>query len=112
VADKGKASQAPEDWAVYCTIRNEITSVIKRSHINYQNRLFDNEVHAFKNFWKYIKNLRKDHVGVSPLEKALTDGTEKANILNNQFYINEDLTSLPPAASDFPIPNISFLLMV
>ena len=77
---------------------------IKHSHTNYQNRLFDNEGHASKNFWKYVKNLRKDRVGVSPLKvngKVLDlDGAEKADALNNQFYsvfTNGDLTNLPLA---------------
>ena len=87
--NKAKTSQAPEDWAAYRSIKNEITSDIRRSHTNYQNRLFDNEGRASKNFWKYVKNLRKDRVGVSPLKldgKVLVGGAEKADALNNQFY--------------------------
>ena len=101
--DKAKSSQAPEDWAAYRTIKNEITADTKYSHTNYQNRLFDNEGHASKNFWKYVKISRKDCVGVGPLKvngKVLVDGAEKVDALNNQFYLvftNEDLANLPLA---------------
>ena len=87
--NKAKSSQTPEDWAAYCSIKNEITSDIRRSHTNYQNRLFDN---TSKNFWKCIKNLRKDCVGVSPLKlngRVLVDGAEKADALNNQFSLTK-----------------------
>ena len=114
---KLKVSQLPGDWAAYRTIKNEITSDTKTSHTNYQNRLFDNEGQVSKKFWKFVKNLRKDRVGVSTLkldDKILGDGTEKANTtLNNQFYsvfTNEDLTNLPQATmhSHISVPNISF----
>ena len=108
--DKAKVSQLPQDWAAYRTIKNEINSDIKRSHTSYQNTLFDNEGHVSKHFWKYVKNLRKDRVGVSPLRldgKILIDGAEKANALNNQFY---SVTNLPQAAEHphIAVPNISF----
>jgi len=48
--DKAKVSQLPGDWAAYRTIKNEITSEIKKSHANYQNRLFDNEGQVSKIF--------------------------------------------------------------
>jgi len=98
----------------YRTIKNEITLDIKRSHTNYQNKLFDIEGHVSKNFWEYIKNLWKDCVGVSPLKlngKVLVDGAEKADALNSQFYslfTNEDLTNLPPADSE-PFISMSYI---
>jgi len=110
--DKAKVSQLPQDWAAYRTIKNEINYDIKRSHTSYQNRLFDNEGHVSKHFWKYVKNLRKDCVGVSPLKLDGKILIEKANALNNQFYsvfTNEDLTNLPQAGmhpfstSPFPL---------
>ena len=63
-----------------------------------------------------VKNLKKDHVWVSPLKlngKVLVDGAERADALNNQFYsvfTNEDLTDFPTADlnSHISIPNISF----
>jgi len=54
-----------------------------------------NEGRTSKNFWKYIKNLRKDHVGVSPLKlngRVLVDGAEKADA----FFILSSLTNISP----------------
>ena len=114
--DKAKLSQAPEDWAAYRSIKNEITADINYSHTNYQNQLFNSKGHVSKRFWKYVKSLRKDRVGVSPLKidgKDIINGAEKADMLNNQFYsvfTNEDLTNFPPTYSEpfTSMPNISF----
>ena len=65
---------------------------------------------------KYIKNLQKYRVEISPLKfngRVLVDGAEKANVLNNQFYsvfTNEDLTNLPPVDlhPSISLPDISF----
>ena len=52
----------------YHSVKNQITTDISRSHTNYQNRLFNNQGYASKNFWKYVQNLKKDCVRVSPLK--------------------------------------------
>ena len=46
------------------------------------------------------KSLRRDHVGVSTLVtngKTITDGLEKAEVLNDQFYdvFTDYLTNIP-----------------
>ena len=69
-----------------------------------------------KKFWRYIKSLRKDHVGVPALisnGKILTDSLEKAEVLNNQFYsvfTDEDLVNTPQIDQlEYPtMPEISF----
>jgi len=113
-------SQTPEDWATYCPIKNKITADINYSHTNYQNQLFNNKGHVSKRFWKYVKSLWKDHVGVSPLKmdgKDVINGAEKAesDTLNNQFYsvfTNEDLTNFPSTDSEpfASMPKISFTI--
>ena len=80
------------------------------THTHFEN----NTCIVSKRFWKYIKSLRKDCVGIPPLT---TDGVttskseDKADILNRQFYsvfIDKDLSSVPSPTSSFPImPNIS-----
>jgi len=96
--------------------KNEITNEIRTAHNNYQNQLFDSGSNTTsKRFWKYIKSLRKDHVGVSTLssdDKQVTDSFEKAEILNNQFhsvFTNENLSNIPTPESLHPsMPDISF----
>ena len=48
----------------------------------------ENEYSGMKRFWSFMKHMRKDYVGVSPLEEHGTthvDAVSKANILNRQF---------------------------
>ena len=81
-----RRSQTPSAWESYRKIKNEITKEIRTAHSNYQYQLFDNDSNnTSKKFWKYIKSLRKDHVGVSTLSsggKQVTDSFEKAELLN------------------------------
>ena len=101
-------------------MRNQITQVISEAHTNYQTQIFENNTcTVLKRFWKYIKSLRKDCVGIPPLT---TDGVttskseDKANILNHQFYsvfTDEDLSSVSSPTSSFPImPNISLFVAI
>jgi hypothetical protein len=69
-----------------------------------------------KRFWSYIKLLRKDTSGVSPLKengKMLADPKDKADILNRQHesvFTKEDTsTTIPkPAGNPFPsMPDIN-----
>ena len=86
-----------------------------KKHKVYQNNLFDND-NANKNFWKYIKHLRKDNTGVPPLNKdnqTITEPKEKANLLNKHFdsiFTNEDLSNIPECNhSTYPnVPSIVF----
>ena len=111
-----RRSQTPSAWASYRKIKNEITKGIRTAHSNYQCQLFENDSNnTFKKFWKYIKSLRKDHVGVSTLSSGgqqVTDSFDKAKLLNNQFhsvFTNENLTDIPTAESSYPsMSEISF----
>ena len=56
-----------------------------------------------KPFWRYVKSLRRDNSGISPLKqdgKLHNDSKDKAEILNNQF---KSLFT-QPSASEIPEP--------
>ena len=52
-------------------------------------------------FWRYIRSLKQDNVGISPLKdggKLHTDSIKKAEILSNQFkslFTHEDTMAIP-----------------
>jgi len=114
--DKAKKSQTHESWKAYHMIRNQITQEVNKAHANCQCQLFENNTHTIsKRFWKYIKSLHKDHIGVPPLvtnEITISKSKDKAETLNQQFYsvfTDEDLSSVPSPTSLFSImPSISF----
>jgi len=81
-----------------------VTKQINIAHANYQSNLFNNDSQDYntsKRFWKYIKSLKKDQLGVTALVsngRTVTSSFEKASILNNHFYsvfTKEDLTNIP-----------------
>ena len=83
-------------------MRNEITSGVRSAHCNYQNGLFtQNEGINHKNFWKYVKHIRKDQFGVAPLnvdDTCINNSKDKAESLNKQFqsvFTSENLLHMP-----------------
>ena len=62
-----------------------------------------------KRFWSFIKSMKKDNVGISPLKKngegeAVHDSKKKANLLSEQFksvFTQEDLENLPSLPQAF-----------
>ena len=66
-----------------------------------------------KRFWHYIKSLRRDNCGVSPLRdhegKLNSAPLDKANILNHQYesvFTKEDPSSIPSLAGE-PYPDMA-----
>ena len=62
-----------------------------------------------KRFWNYIKSLRKDNTGISPLKdkgRLFNNPKDKANILNRQYvsvHTHEDQDQVPsPSGTPFP----------
>ena len=54
-----------------------------------------------KRFWSFIRSVRKDSSGMSPLKdqgRMFSDPTDQANILNRQYestFTREDISSIP-----------------
>ena len=79
--NKAKRLHSQEAWSKYCTLKNTIIA-----HERYQNDLFNRQADIHhKKFWRYIKKLYKDQVGVPPLSinnATLQNPKEKAEALN------------------------------
>ena len=89
------------DWCAYKQARNEVNSLLENAHRNYCSKLFEDSGTCKKGFWTYIKNKKKDHFGVAPLNDwgtTYTEAKQKAQILSKQFesvFTNEDVTNVP-----------------
>ena len=52
----------------HCTLKNTMIEGINQAHERYQNDLFNGQTDIHhKKFWRHIKKLRKDQVGVPSL---------------------------------------------
>ena len=110
-------AQLPEDWSAYWLTRNTVNVLLDTAHRNYCDNLFTESFqNNKKQFWLYIKRIRKDHSGVSPLilnGETNSRAKDKARVLNNQFesvFSNEDLSNISIMTSDATpqMPSISF----
>ena len=90
-----KKSPSDELKEKFKECRREVKRTINREYWKYVCTLFEeyeDEVDSrpcLKRFWTYIKHQRTSSVGVSPLKsggKLITDSSEKAEILNKQFF--------------------------
>ena len=105
------------DWNAYRVMRNTINVLLDAAHKDYCANLFKESFNNNKKqFWSYIKRLRKDHSGVSLRTvsgKTSSSAKDKAKILNNQFqfvFTKENLLNIPklPLTVFLPMSNISF----
>jgi hypothetical protein len=121
---KQRRSKDPSDIKRYRDSKAELQKALRNAHWRYVEDLIDtgdpadlNRPTQQKRFWTYIKSLRKDNSGVSPLREAgvLRDNPEeKANILNRQYESvftreSEGQTPTPsgPRISEMPYIHIS-----
>ena len=98
----------PEDKANYRSIKTLIQKTTRQEFFKYINNIIevgeeDIEIKAGKQkrFWNYIKALRKDNNGISPLKaegKIYSEPKAKADILNEQYqsvFTREDTANVP-----------------
>ena len=75
---------------MYKEIQHKLRSLLRHQHTDYlTNILSSSDCDNRKLFWKYIKNKRKDSVGISTPKSqnssVVSDPTEKSEIFNHQF---------------------------
>ena len=101
-------------------MKSSIQCLKRRSYWNYINSIIESDENSDrpstqKRFWHYVKSLKKDASGVSPLKvngHLYSDNKDKANILNQQYqsvFTKENPTEIPsPSGKRFPsMPEIS-----
>ena len=90
---------------------------LKQSEIGYINKTLQNEFenNKCKPFWRYIKAMKQEKIGVAPLKRKLnlfSESKEKAQILVEQFYSvftkreNKTLPNLPKC-NKFDLPSLN-----
>ena len=117
---KAKQLQTQESWVKFKNFRKATESKLLGAYNGCMSNLLDtttNPDHPTlgKHFWSFIKSMKKDNVGISPLKEngegeTVHDSKKKANLLSEQFksvFTQEDLENLPSLPQAFP--NISQL---
>ena len=100
---KKKASQKPSDIKKYKDGKATAQRIQRKAYWEYVNNIFefgdpekDENPGKQKRLWSYIKSLRNDTSGVSPLkenDKMHADPKDKADILNRQQWrLRQDKT--------------------
>ena len=87
-----KKHHRKRDDAMCKALRREINSDLKSAYSDHINKLFDTEEDkpgAMKRFYRFLKSLRRDACGVSPLKsggRIFATSKEKADACNRQFH--------------------------
>ena len=114
---RAKKSRSPTVWNKFKIARQKAKEAIRDSHKSYiKDMVGDTLSDNPKQFWSYIKSLRKDNSSVPTLKTksgipAATDNA-KANALVNQFssvFTKENLENIPSLPQEYPdMPDITF----
>lgn len=104
--NKAKKTQNNQDWAVFRKLRTHVKTELTAAYHNYIDSMLDvecNEERSIpKKFWSYVKNIRKDFVGIPSLKDhnnhLVSSSKGKADILSKQYqtvFTKEDLVNIP-----------------
>ena len=104
-----RSSGCPRDRQRYIELRRKTQRIERQAYWQYIEGMLSDEENddsgrptKNKNFWKYIKAMKKDSSGIAPLKdngKIHSDPLDKANILNRQYesvFTREDTRDIPP----------------
>ena len=101
------------DWLEYKLLQKDIDRKLKYQHKTYLTDMISSPDNK-KPLWRYIKNKRQDHTGISTLKdpengQPITNPASKADILNQHFksvFTTEDRSNIPDKGSS-PYPSIA-----
>ena len=114
---KLKKTQCPKVLDKYKEMRHTLQGEIRKSYchwayiediIDYTAATNNDRQTKQKQFWSYIKHLRKYSTGVSPLRsqgETFSDAPRKAKILNDQFSVFTNETP-GPFLTKGPVPTL------
>ncbi len=106
---KAKQTDSDDHWTAYKRLRNDTLSLIRSARKSYDDKLSDSlgdRTLQSKDWWKTLKCFiapDKPKADIPPLYnngQYLSDGNDKANVLNDFFHqqtlLDDTNTNLPP----------------
>ena len=110
-----KKTKKEQDIRKYRQCKGDVQKLERQAYYSYINNIIevnedqDEKPAKQKRFWSYIKSLRKDNTGISPLKdkgRLFNAPKDKTNILNSQnqsTFTQEDTCHVPsPSGTPFP----------
>ena len=112
-----RKTKKQQDIRKYRQCKGDVQKLERKAYYSYINNIIevsednDDKPSKQKRFLSYIKSLRKDNTGISPLKdkgRLFNAPKDKANILNRQYqstFTQED-TNQVPSPSGIPYPDM------
>ena len=101
VYNRAKRYKRNSDWSEYKDLQRKVRHMLKHNHRAYINSIISSSNNN-KLFWKYMKSKKQDTTGIptlhGPNREAITESTDKANVLNENFrsvFTSEKLENFP-----------------
>ena len=120
IHNKAKRLNKPADWNTFRKIRNDVTSLVRKSRDAYQDKLvsrLSDDHPSTRTWWKtcnQISGLKPSHYGIPPLLKnnnLIFNDLDKANEFNNFFAMQTDLDDSEAYFPNFLFPKTSFVIL-
>jgi hypothetical protein len=98
--NRAKSTGTDEDWENFRQLRKKIKKATRKAYRKYVNHKC---IESNKQFWSFVKTLKKDSTGIPALKDSdtgelVTDNKTKANLLNKQYqsqFTQERLGDIP-----------------
>jgi hypothetical protein len=113
IHNKAKRLNKPADWNTFRKIRNDVTSLVRKSRDAYQDKLVSrlSDDHPLtRTWWKtcnQISGLKPSHYGIPPLLKnniLIFNDLDKANEFNNFFAMQTDHNDSEAVLPELSLP--------
>ena len=100
---KAKRSNSEDHWRQFKDFRKESVKLNNRARTKYINEKVIGELTPdnTKPFWRFVKSLRVDSIGIPPLREGaalITDAVQRASLLGKEFrsaFTHEDTSHIP-----------------
>ena len=107
-------TRAQADHDAFVHVRNELRSLTRSLHCDFEKSITANIQHNPKAFWRYAKSRLKTHATYEDIQDCdgnlLHSDTAKASAFNQIFssvFINEDCTNLPSFSVSHTVPSLN-----
>ena len=111
--NRAKMGNSPSEWAYYKFLKKEMQNKCRKARNSYLDKTLFNPFMSSKkkNFFRYIKSMRRDNYGIPTLQKdgiTYSSDVDKAEVLNRHFasVFTKDSGLIVPNLDPSPYPEL------